>query len=192
MGRSRTRTLAAQDAADAAEKAAQAEIDLLPNYHYGLGWSRWQGRLWPAVFEHRCEPGKGRMGRTLELREIRLKKGSKPRKPVPGPLQNQEASYNRAEQLRRRYQAAHTKATRKARAAIMDKHNWNELDMTARREWERLAAIAESIRGIPAESPAGHAVNAAVGPIMALRNATDWVGVILGGSTLRLREALAA
>ena len=184
------RTLAAQDAADEAEKAAGSEIDVLPNYLYGVGWSKWQGRLWPTVFEHHLEPGKPH-GRTLELRQIRLKKGSKPRKPMPGPLQNHEASYNPAEQLRRRYQAAHKKAGQKSRAAIMDKHNWNALDMTARREWEKLAVVTESIRSAPTTSAADHAIKAATQAFRACPNMTDWVGVIIaGGSTHVLRETL--
>lgn len=183
-----TRTLAAQDTADTAEKAASAEIRAVPGRVYGIGWSKWRGRLWPTVFEHRLENA-DTYSRTVELRTIRLDKGDKPLKPRPGPIQNCKG-YDAAEALRRRYQAAHQKATRKARAAIMEKHNFDALDMAARREWEKLAAIDEKIRSAPTESAAGHAIKAAVGPIMAFRHATDWVGVIMGGSTLRLREAL--
>jgi hypothetical protein len=74
----------------------------------------------------------------------------------------------------------------------MAKHNFNELDMAALREWEKLATIDEKIRSATATSAAGRAIKAAVKPVIDLRRAPDWFPIIMGGSSLRLRQALEA
>ena len=89
--------------------------------------------------------------------------------------------------------ADEAKRTARAEIAGLPDQDWRALDMAARREWEKLATISDEVMRIPSTTPSGHAIKAAVLPILALRNATAWQHVITsGGNTMRLREALQA
>jgi hypothetical protein len=181
------RTLAAQDAADAAEKTVKAEIAALPEGWRpdGIGWSGWRDRVWPTVFEARSENG-----RVVERRKIPLKKYSRPLKPARFLSDEEEDA---ARRLSRRRHAPRVSDRTKQERAIKAKHESDALDLAARGEWEKLAAISENIRSIPAKNPADHAIKAAAQAVRACPNMTDWVGVIIAGaSTHALRETLEA
>jgi len=185
------RTLAAQEEADAVEKIAKAEIHSIPAHTYGVGWSRVRDKLWPAVFDHRCEIA-DRHSRTIECKTLIINKAPRPRKPAPGPIQGHKASLDAVARLRRRLEAKHKKEVQKANDAIWERTGFWGLDAAAKREWEKLVAIDEIIRNTPAKSAIGHAIKAAVKPVVDLRRAPDWYPIVMGGSTLRLKQALDA